>query len=109
MGRAAPHLGLGQARGNHPIAPIAVHRADGRMFLGIRTRHDGTLEIVYDQFGVRRSIWEVMHGSVGLDGLQEACARAINADDCLATLYAEFFTAGIRIECVEERFGGNIR
>jgi hypothetical protein len=54
----------------------------------VRTRLDGTLEIVFDQFGVRRSIWEVIHGSVGFDGLQEACARAINADDCLATLHA---------------------
>lgn len=109
MGPASPVLGGGQARGNYPIAPIAVHRADGRVFLGVRTRPDGTVEIVFDQFGVRRSIWEVIHGSVGLDGLQEACARAINADDCLATLYATLSTAGIRIECVEDRFGGNVR
>lgn len=103
VGPASPVLGVGQARGNYPTAPFAVHRADGRVFLGVRTRHDGTLEIVYDQFGVRRSIWEVMHGSVGLDGLQEACARAINADDCLSTLYAALAKGGVRMECVEER------
>jgi hypothetical protein len=109
VGRAAPHLGIVQARENHPIAPIAVHRADGRAFLGVRARLNGTFEIIYDQFGVRRSIWEVIHGSVGLDGLQEACARAINADDCLATLHAALSNAGIRIECVEDRFGGRMR
>lgn len=103
MGRAAPHLGIGQARETHPIAPIAVHTADGCAFLGVRTRRDGAVEIVFDQFGVRRSIWEVIHGSVGLDGLQEACTRAINADDCLATLHAALAKGGVRMECVEER------
>jgi hypothetical protein len=63
----------------------------------VRTRLDGTLEIVFDQFGVRRSIWEVTRGSMGLDGLQEACARAINADDCLATLHAALAKGGVRI------------
>jgi len=109
MERAAPYLGIGQARETYPIAPIALHTADGRAFLGVRTRLNGTFEIVYDQFGVRRSIWEVIHGSVGLDGLQEACARAINADDCLATLHAALSNAGIRIECVEDRFGSHMR
>jgi hypothetical protein len=109
VGRAVPHLGVGQARENHPISPIVVHSATGRAFLGVRTRLDGTLEIVFDQFGVRRSIWEVIHGSVGFDGLQEACARAINADDCLATLHAALSSAGIRIECKEDRFGGSMR
>jgi len=109
VGRSVPHLGIGQARENHPIAPIVVHSATGCAFLGVRTRLDGTLEIVFDQFGVRRSIWEVTRGSMGLDGLQEACARAINADDCLATLHAALSKAGIRIECVEDRFGGRMR
>ena len=103
MGRPSPDLGGGQGLRNHPIAPIAVHTGDGRAFLGVRTRLNGTFEIVYDQFGVRRSIWEVIHGSVGLDGLQEACARAINADDCLATLHAALAKDGVRMECVEER------
>ena len=103
MGPASPDLGGGQVLRTHPIAPIAVHRADGRAFLGVRTRLNGTFEIVYDHFGVRRSIWEVIHGSVGLDGLQEACARAINADDCLATLHAALAKGGVRMECVEER------
>jgi hypothetical protein len=103
VGRAAPHLGIGQARETHPIAPIAVHTADGRAFLGVRRRRDGVVEIIYDQFGIRRSIWEVIHGSVGLDGLQEACARAINAEDCLSTLYAALAKGGVRMECVEER------
>ena len=105
MGRAPPDLGAGQARGINPIAPIAMHAADGRAFLGVRMSRDGTLEIVYDKFGVRRSIWEVMHGSVGLDGLREACLRAINADDCLSTLHAALAKGGIRIECKEDRFG----
>ena len=109
MGRAARHLVTDKACGINPIAPIIMHAADGCAFLGVRTRLDGTLEIVFDQFGVRRSIWEVIHGSVGLDGLQEACARAINADDCLATLHAALSTAGIRIECKEDRFGGSMR
>lgn len=109
MGRATPDPGTARDREIHPIAPIVVHAATGRAFLGVRTRLNGTLEIVFDQFGVRRSVWEVMQGSVGLDGLQEACARAINADDCLATLHAALSSAGIRIECVEDRFGGNIR
>jgi hypothetical protein len=52
--RSVQHLGIGQARENHPIAPIVVHAATGRAFLGVRTRLDGTLEIVFDQFGVRR-------------------------------------------------------
>ena len=103
MGRASLVLGVVQARGNYPIAPIAVHTADGRAFLGVRTCRNGTFEIVYDQFGVRRSIWEVIHGSVGLDGLEEACKRAINADDCLATLHAALAKGGVRMECVEER------
>lgn len=100
MGGATPASGVGQARGNYPTAPFAVHRNDGRVFLGVRTRHDGTLEIVFDQFGVRRPICEVMHGSVGLDGLQEACARAIKADGCLSTLYAALAKGGFRMECV---------
>ena len=103
MGPASPDLGCGQVLRTHPIAPIAVHRADGRVFLGVHTRRDGAVEIVFDQFGVRRSIWEVIYGSVGLDGLQEACARAINADDCLSTLYAALAKGGVRMECVEER------
>lgn len=103
MGGAAPASGVGQGLWNHPIAAIAVHRADGRAFLGVRTRRDGAVEIVFDQFGVRRSIWEVIHGSVGLDGLQEACTRAINAEDCLSTLYAALAKGGVRMECVEER------
>lgn len=103
MGLAPPDLGAGQARGINPIAPIGMHAADGRAFLGVRTSSDGRLEIVYDQFGVRRSIWEVIHCSVGLDGLQEACMRAINTDDCLATLHAALAKGGVRMECVEER------
>ena len=109
MARASPVLGVGQVLTNHPIAPIAVHTADGLVFLGVRTRRDGAVEIVFDQFGVRRSIWEVINGGVGLDGLQEACTRAINADDCLATLHAALSAAGIRIECVDDRFGGRMR
>lgn len=105
MGRFTPASGTTPDLGTTPIAPIAIHAADGRVFLGVRTSRDGTLEIVYDQFGVRRSIWEVMHGSVGLDGLQDACLRAINADDCLATLHAALAKGGIRIECKEDRFG----
>lgn len=98
--------GAGQNIRHTPIAPVAVHASDGRAFIGVRVRRDGAMEIVYDRVGVRRSIWEVMSGSIGLDGLQEACLRAINADDCLATLHAALASAGIRIECVEERFGG---
>ena len=109
MGPASPDLGGGQGLRTHPIAPIAVHTGDGRAFLGVRTRRDGAVEIVFDQFGVRRSIWQVIHGSVGLDGLQEACTRAINADDCLATLHTALSSAGIRIECVEDRFGSRMR
>lgn len=92
--------------GNAPIAPVAVHTKDGRAFIGVRVRRDGAVEIVYDRIGVRRSIWEIMNGSVGLDGLQEACRRAIHADDCMATLHAALAAAGIRIECIEDRFGG---
>lgn len=86
-----------------PIAPVAVHAKDGRSFIGVRIRRDGAFEIVYDRFGVYRSVWEVVQGSVGLDGLQEACSRAIMAQDCLATLHAALTLAGVRIECTEER------
>lgn len=50
----------------NPIAPIAIHAAKGLVFLGVRSRLDGTQETVFDQFGVRWSICEVMEGSVGL-------------------------------------------
>jgi hypothetical protein len=96
----------GKAAPSGQISPVAVHANDGRAFLGVRSRRDGAIEIVYDRIGVRRSIWEIIHGSVGIDGLQEACRRAINADDCMATLHAALCSAGVRIECIEERFGG---
>lgn len=86
-----------------PISPVAVHASDGRSFLGVRVRRDGALEIVYDRFGIYRSIWEVVQGSVGIDGLHEACRRAITAQDALATLHAALASAGVKIECIEER------
>lgn len=105
MIRSAGVLPTDQAAPSFQISPVAIHANDGRAFLGVRTRRDGAMEIVYDRIGVRRSIWEIMHGSVGIDGLQEACRRAINADDCMATLHAALTAAGVRIECIEERFG----
>jgi hypothetical protein len=96
---------IGQNIRSMPISPVALHTPDGRAFIGVRTRRDGAVEIVHDRFGVRRSVWRVTSGGVGLGGLQEACRRAINADDCLATLYAALTAGGVKIECVEERFG----
>lgn len=87
-----------------PIEPVALHARGGEVFLGARLRRDGVLEIIYERVGRRRSVWQVRSGAVGLGGLQEACRRAINADDCLATLYAALKSGGIRQECVEERF-----
>jgi hypothetical protein len=108
VGRAPPDPGTARDREIHPIAPIVVHSATGRAFLGVRTCRNGSLEIVYDLFGVRRSVWAVIHGGVSLDGLQEACLRAINADDCLSTLHAALAKGGIRIECKEDRFGARL-
>lgn len=88
-----------------PIAPVAIHANDGLSFVGVRVRRDGRLEIVFDRFGSYRSIWEVVAGNVSLDGLREACSRAILAQDCMATLHAALASAGVRIECVEERNG----
>lgn len=87
-----------------PIEPVALHARGGEVFLGAHQRRDGVLEIIYERVGRRRSVWQVRSGAVGLGGLQEACRRAINADDCLATLYAALKSGGIRLECVEERF-----
>jgi len=95
----------GKSIGHMPIAPVAIHTPDGRAFLGVRTRRDGAVEIIHDRFGVRRSVWKVASGNVCLSGLQEACRRAINADDCLATLYAALAAGGVKIECIDERFG----
>ena len=106
MNTSARVLPASQAAPSGQISPVAVHANDGRSFLGVRTRRDGALEIIYDRIGVRRSIWEIIHGGVGIDGLQEACRRAINADDCMATLHAALSSAGVRIECIEERFEG---
>jgi hypothetical protein len=106
MNRSIGIIGAVNGARHAPISPVAVHASDGRVFIGVRMRRDGVIQIVYDRVGVRRSIWEVMGGGIGLDGLQEACLRAINAEDCLATLHAALASAGIRIECVEERFGG---
>lgn len=97
-----PGLSLGSSG---PIGSVTVHAKDGRSFIGARMRRDGALEIIYDRFGSYRSIWEVVQGSVGLDALQEACSRAITAQDCLATLHSALTSAGVRIECIEERFG----
>ena len=87
-----------------PIEPVALHARGGEVFLGARLRRDGVIEIIYERVGRTRSVWQVRSGAVGLAGLQEACRRAINADDCLATLYAALTAGGIRLECVEERF-----
>ena len=84
-----------------PIQPVALHARGGEVFLGARQRRDGVLEIIYERVGRRRSVWQVRSGAVGL---QEACRRAINAEDSLATLYAALKSGGIRLECVEERF-----
>jgi hypothetical protein len=78
------------------------------VFLGVRIRRDGTFEIILDHFGVRRSIWEVVHGTVKVDVLQDACHRAINADNCLSTLHATLSQGGIRIACKEDRFGDSL-
>ena len=86
-----------------PISPVAAHAPDSRSFLGVRRRHDGVLEIVYDQFGVRHSVWEVMQRNIDIDILAEACRKSVLADDSLATLYAGLAACGIRIECKEDR------
>lgn len=105
MGQALPHPGGYQPRMSHPFAPMAVHRTDGRAFLGLRKCRNGSLEIIYEKFGVRKSVWEVIDGNAGLDCVQEACLRAINTDDCLSTLHAALAKAAVRIECKEDRFG----
>jgi hypothetical protein len=86
-----------------PIAPVALHAPDGRTFLGVRRRRDGTLELVYDRFGVRHSVWEVVHSNIDIEILNEACRRSVLAKDCLATLYAYLAAHGVRIECSVDR------
>lgn len=86
-----------------PISPVALHAPDGRSFLGLHRRRDGVIEIVYDRFGVRRSVWEVMSRNIDIDALEEACRRSVQAQDCLATLYTSLMACGIRIECREDR------
>jgi hypothetical protein len=88
-----------------PIAPVALHAPDGRSFLGVRRRRDGMLELVYDRFGVRHSVWEVVQRNIDIDSLNEACRRSVLAQDCLATLYACLAAHGVRIECKEDRLG----
>lgn len=88
-----------------PIDPVAIYAKNGRAFLGVRKRRDGGLEIVFDRIGIRRSVWQVVDGAVGIDGLEQACSRAIDAEDCMGTLYTALSTAGVRIVCIEERVG----
>jgi hypothetical protein len=91
-----------------PIAPVGLHAPDGRTFLGVRRRRDGTFELVYDRFGVRHSVWEVIHRNIDIDILNEACRRSVLAQDCLATLYACLATHGVRIQCKEDRLQDRI-
>jgi hypothetical protein len=108
MRRASAHLRAVEGRKDHTIGPIALHAPNGRVFLGVRVRRNGSFEIILDQLGVRRSIWEVVHGTVGLDVLQDACHHAIKADNCLSTLHATLSQGGIRIACKEDRFGDSL-
>jgi hypothetical protein len=87
-----------------PIEPVALHRQDGAVFLGAHQRRDGVLEIIYECMDRGRSVWHIRSGTPSLDGLQEACQRAINAEDPMGTLYTALEVSGIRLECVEERF-----
>ena len=88
-----------------PISPVAMHAPDGRSFLGLRRRADGVVEIVFDQSGVRHSVWEVMQSNVDVEILTEACRRSVLTQDCLAALYEGLAACGIRIECKEDRVG----
>jgi hypothetical protein len=87
-----------------PIEPVALHGHKGDVFLGAHQRRDGMIEIVFERAGLRRSVWHIRSGTPSIDGLQEACRRAINAPDPLGALYAALFKAGIQLECVDERF-----
>lgn len=107
MSEWAKVLNANQVSTSGPISPVAVHADNRDAFIGVRVRRSGVIEIVYDRVGVRRSIWQIMSGSVGIEGLQEACCRAINADDCIATLHSALASAGVRIECIEDHFGSS--
>jgi hypothetical protein len=98
----------GLLRSQLPIAPVALHAPDGRSFLGLRRRRDGILEIVYDRFGVRRSVWEVVQSNIDIDILNEACRISVLAQDCIATLYACLAAHGVRIECKEDRLADRL-
>lgn len=87
-----------------PMSSVGVYAPDGHTFLGVRSRRDGVLEVIHERFGVRKSVWQVRSGNPSLDGLKEACRRAVEAEDPLATLYSALATSGIRLECVEEKF-----
>ena len=101
--------GIGSVAQSGPLESVGAHTLDGKCFLGARIGRNGSLEIVYDKLDVRRCVWRVTSGSVGLVGLQQACERAINADDCMATIYQALANGGIRIECTEERFPSDIK
>jgi len=87
-----------------PIEPVALHGRNGAVFLGAHQRRDGVLEIIYERMERGRSVWHVRSGTPSIDGLAEACSRAINAQDPLGTLYAALYESGIELECVEERY-----
>ena len=72
--------------------------------MGVHQSRDGVLEIIYERMDRGRSVWHIRSGTPSLDGLQEACQRAINAEDPKGTLYTALEVSGIRLECVEERF-----
>lgn len=99
---ASPHTTQGGPSAR--ISPVAFHAPDGRAYIGLRSRRDGTLEIVHDRIGVRRSIWQIMSGNVAVDGLRAACQRAVNADGGMGALHDALLAAGVRIECIEDRF-----
>lgn len=101
--------GSGSVVQSGPMESVGVHTSDGKCFLGARIGRNGSLEIVYDKVNVRRCVWKVITGSVGLVGLQEACERAVNADDCMAAIYQALANGGIRIECIEERFASDVK
>ena len=91
-------------RADGPIEPVGLHGRNDEVFLGAHQRRDGVLEIIYERMERGRSVWHVRSGMPSIVGLEEACSRAINAQDPLGTLYATLSEAGIVLECVEDRF-----
>lgn len=101
------HSKYGFAHGNlrPPIDPVAICARSERASLSVHKRRDGGLEMVFDRIGISRSVWHVVDGALGIDGLERTCSRAIDAEYRAGAHYTSVATAGIRIVCIEERSG----